>query len=89
MTAVLTAAGILPGIGCGAAAVYLALYAFHSMSFLPDVLLVAGIAIVSLALCIFFLLLGIWLLVSGIALTIRSISGVYGKVLQKGGADNE
>lgn len=89
LTAVLTALGVLPGLGLGAAAVYLALYAMNSMSFLPDILLVSGAAIVALALCIFFLWLGIWLLVEGITLTIRLISRVYGKVLRKGGADNE
>lgn len=89
LTAVLTAIGVLPGLGLGAAAVYLALYAMNSMSFLPDILLVSGAAIVALALCIFFLWLGIWLLVEGITLTIRLISRVYGKVLRKGGADNE
>lgn len=89
VTVALAAVAVLSGLGLGAASVYLALYAVNSMSFLPDILLVGGIAIVSLALCIFFLWLGIWLLVSGIALTIRSISAVYGKVLRKGGADNE
>ena len=87
LTALLTALGVLPGLGLGAAAVYLALYAFNSMSFLPDIILVCGIAVVALALCIFFLWLGIWLLVEGLRLTIRLISGVYGKVLRKGGAE--
>lgn len=89
MTAALTALGILPGLGLGAAAVYLALYAFNSMNFLPDILLVSGMAVVAVALCIFFLWLGIWLLVEGISLTIRLISRVYGKVLRKGGAEDE
>ena len=60
-----------------------------SMSFLPDIILVCGLAVVALALCIFLLWLGIWLLVEGIRLTIGLISGAYGKVLRKGGADNE
>jgi len=87
LTAVLTAAGVLPGLGLGAVAVYLALYALNSMSFLPDIILVGGMAVIALALCIFFLWLGIWLLIEGIRSTIRLISGVYGKVLRKGGAD--
>ena len=89
LTAALTVLSAVPGLGLGAAAAYLALYAFNSMSFLPDIILVSGLAVVALALCIFFLWLAIWLLVEGIALTIRMISGVYGKVLRKGGADNE
>ena len=89
LTAVLTAMAVLPGLGLGAAAAYLALYAFSSMSFLPDIILVCGLAVVALALCIFLLWLGIWLLVEGIRLTIGLISGAYGKVLRKGGADNE
>ena len=89
LTAVLTACGVLPGLGLGAAAVYLALYAFNSMSFLPDIILVCGMAAVALALCIFFLWLGLWLLIEGIMLTIRVISAAYGKVLRKGGADDE
>jgi len=89
LTAALTGLSAVPGLGLGAAAAYLALYAFNSMSFLPDIILVSGIAVVALALCIFFLWLAIWLLVEGVALTIRMISGVYGKVLRKGGADNE
>ena len=89
LTAVLTACGVLPGLGLGVAAAYLALYAFNSMSFLPDIILVCGMATVALALCIFFLWLGLWLLIEGIMLTIRVISAAYGKVLRKGGADDE
>lgn len=89
VTAALTALSVLPGLGLGAAAVYLGLYAANSMNFLPDIILVSGMAVIAAALCIFFLWLGIWLLVEGISLTIRLISRVYGKVLRKGGADDE
>jgi len=89
LTVLLAAFGLLPGLGLAAASVYLGLYAFNSMSFLPDVILVCGLAVVALALAIFFILLGLWLLVEGIRLTIRLISGVYGRVLRKGGADDE
>lgn len=89
LTLALTAVSLAPGFGFGAAAVYLALYAFHSMSFLPDIILVCGLAVIAAALSLFFLWLAVWLLVTGIRQTIRLISGVYGKVLRKGGADNE
>jgi len=89
VTAALAALGLLPGLGLGAAAVYLALYAMTAMNFLPDILLVWGVAVIALALCVFFLWLGVWLLVEGVSLTVRTISRVYGKVLRKGGAEHE
>ena len=69
----------------GAASLYLALYAVTSMPYLPDMLLVLGVAVGLLAATVFFLWAGLSLLIGGIGKTIRLIAGLFGRVLGKGG----
>ncbi|MDY5101355.1 MAG: hypothetical protein SPE74_08095 [Oscillospiraceae bacterium] len=69
----------------GAASLYLALYAVTSMPYLPDMLLVLGVAVGLLAATVFFLWGGLTLLSGGIGKTIRLIATLFGRVLGKGG----
>lgn len=69
----------------GAASLYLALYAVTSMPYLPDMLLVLGVAVGLLAATVFFLWGGLTLLAGGIGKTIRLIATLFGRVLGKGG----
>lgn len=82
--------GLGPGVLFGAAGGYLAGYAIGSVTaFLPDMLLLAGGALLSFCLALFLLWLGVWLAVGGTRLTVRITAGVYRRILKKGDQAHE
>lgn len=82
--------GLGPGVFLGAAGGYLAGYAFGGVTvFLPDILLLAGGALLCFCLALFLLWLGIWLAVGGTRLTVRITAAVYRGILKRGGRAHE
>ena len=72
------------GLVCCTAGVYFVGYVTHGgLSFMPDLLLVAGAALVCFALALLFIWMGLWIAVGGCAGVIRWTSSVYRKILRK------
>ena len=72
------------GFVCCAAGVYFAGYVLHgAVSFMPDLLLIGGGALVCFALALLFLWTGLWIAVGGFASVIRWTGSVYRRILRK------
>lgn len=76
-------------LAAGAAAAllggYLASYALSgTLTYMPDLLLVAGGALICFALALLLLWLGLWVLFGGIVRTVKISASVYRKILRKG-----
>lgn len=77
------------GVGCGFAGVYSAGYLFGgTMTFMPDLLLMGGAALVCLGLMLLFVWSGLWILIGGCRLTVQLIAGVYRSILKKGDSNH-
>ena len=64
--------------------IYLVSYVTNgSLGFMPDLLLVAGSALICFALALLFIWMGLWIAVGGFASVIRWTSSVYRKILRK------
>ena len=80
------------GFAVCAAGIYFTTYVTQGkLAFMPDTLLVAGVALVSFALALLLIWMGLWIAVGGIASVIHWTSGVYRSILRrkvprKGGA---
>ena len=80
----LGAAVLAVGVGFGAAGVYLGSYVFSGViTFMPDMMLVAGAALVCFALALLFAWAGLWIAIGGIILTVRFARSVYRGILGK------
>ncbi len=72
------------GFACCVAGVYLGGYVLGgTLSFMPDLLLVAGGAIGCFALALLLIWTGLWIAVGGLASVIRFTANVYRKILRK------
>ena len=80
----LGAAVMAVGFAACAAGVYFAGYALSGIiTFLPDLLLVAGGALGAFALALLFIWTGLWIAAGGCVCVVRLTSGVYRSILKK------
>ena len=72
------------GLGIGAAGVYLGGYVFSGViTFMPDIMLVAGIALICFCLALLLAWMGLWIAAGGILLIVRFARSVYRGILGK------
>ena len=78
----LGAAVLALGAAFAAIAIYLMSYLFSRMiTYIPDVMLVAGGVLVALGLALLLIWCGLWIAVGGCALTVRISRGIYRSIL--------
>ena len=83
---------LVPGALCALLSIvggYFVSYAFSSMHYIPDLLMVTGLGVVLFGLVVWLLGIVIRLLVSGVKLAFNMLSSVYGKLLGKEGPQDE
>ncbi len=73
------------GLSVGAVAVYLSSYVISgAITFMPDLLMVAGGALVAFCVALLLFWLGLWIVVGGIMLTVRFARSMYRGILGRG-----
>jgi len=75
---------------CAVAAVYCGGYVFGgAITYMPDILLVAGLMLAGACFGLLFLWTGLWIAAGGIILTVRTIGSVYAGILKREGRYND
>jgi hypothetical protein len=77
---------LAPGVALGAGGVYFIAFGLVVLSYFPDILMLLGAGLASLAIALLLAWLGLWLLILGAGLVFRILGAVYRGILRGGEA---